>query len=61
MDILNDFTDMLKGSINTIIDFFNNLKLIFNEAIDFIPNEIRVILLPTLIIIVGLYIYRFIR
>lgn len=44
-----------------ITDFFNNIKLLFQNAIDFLPAEIIGILIPTLLVICGLFIYRFVR
>lgn len=44
-----------------ITDFFNNIKILFQSSIDFLPNEITTILIPTLFIICGLFVYRFIR
>lgn len=44
-----------------ITDFFNNIKLIFQNAIDFLPNEIIALLIPTLMVLCGLFVYRFLR
>lgn len=44
-----------------IIDFFGNIKTLFTDFIDFLPSEIVGILIPTLLIICGLFVYRFIK
>lgn len=51
----------IKDWTTTITDFFNNIKLIFQSVINFFPKEILGILLPTLIAICGLFLYRFLR
>lgn len=47
--------------ITKITDFFNNIKTIITEFLNFFPSEINGILIPTLLIICGLFVYRFIR
>ena len=60
MQVLGIFSTV-KDWTNTITDFFNNIKLLFQVVIDFFPTEILAILIPTLIVICGLFVYRFIR
>ncbi len=60
MQVLGIFSTV-KDWTNTITDFFNNIKLLFQSVIDFFPTEILAILIPTLIVICGLFVYRFIR
>lgn len=47
--------------VDTITDFFNNIKILFQNAIDFLPNEIGTILIPAIFVCCGLFVYRFIR
>ena len=44
-----------------ITDFFNNIKILFQNSFGFLPSEIVGILIPVLLIICGLFIYRFVR
>lgn len=44
-----------------IIDFFANIKTLFVDFIDFLPNELIGLLIPTLLLICGLFVYRFLR
>ena len=46
---------------NKITDFFNNIKTIITEFIDFLPSEIVGILIPCIVLVCGLFIYRFLR
>lgn len=50
----------VSNMVDNITDFFNNIKTITN-SIDFLPNEITMVLIPTILLICGLFIYRFIR
>lgn len=60
MQVLGIFSTV-KDWATTITDFFNNIKIIFQSSIDFLPKEIIGVLIPALMIICGLFIYRFIR
>lgn len=51
---ITDITDNIK-------DFFNNLKDIFTSAIDFLPNEIVNLLIPTFTVLIALFIYRLLK
>lgn len=51
----------VKDWTTTIGDFFENIKILFQNVIDFFPSEILGILIPTLFVIIGLFVYRFIR
>ncbi len=57
LGIFSTISDLGKS----ITDFFNNLKDIFNNAIDFLPKEIIAFLMPTIIVLIALFIYRFVR
>lgn len=46
---------------SNITNFFNNIKTIITSFFDFFPQELKGVLVPVLIIICGLFIYRFIR
>lgn len=51
----------IKDWTTTITDFFNNIKILFQNVIDFFPKEILGILIPVLFVVIGLFIYRFMR
>lgn len=47
--------------VTRITDFFNNIKTLITDFLDFFPTEITSLLIPTLLIVCGIYVYRFVR
>lgn len=67
-----DFFDMCGDIINIVVDFFNNTFKVITDItnfikdfifgmFDFLPNELKVIMLVLLPILIAIFIYRFIR
>ena len=44
---------------NKIKDFFENIKIILTGFWDFLPSELSGIIIPVVIIVCGLFVYRF--
>lgn len=46
---------------NRIINFFENIKILLTGFWDWLPDELSGILITVIVIICGLFIYRFIK
>lgn len=46
---------------NRIKDFFENIKIILTGFWDFLPTELSGIIITVLVIVCGLFIYRFLK
>ena len=49
-----DWVARIKGFINAI-------KVLITTSFDFLPTEIKTIFLAVVVIVIGLYLYRFVR
>lgn len=53
--------DTISNTITNIISFIKNLGEFIPDFLSFLPTEIKAIFIPLLIILIGIFIYRFVR
>ena len=68
MEILQKFfsfiwniIEIIKDTIENIIEFIKELINFIPSFLEFLPSEIASIFLPLIVILVGIFIYRFVR
>lgn len=53
--------ETISNTVTNIIDFIKELINFIPNFLSFLPSEIYAIFIPLLIIIIGVFIYRFVR
>lgn len=53
--------NIISKTINDIINFINNLAGLLNNFVNFLPSEIKMIFGSGILILIAIYIYRFVR
>ncbi len=68
LNVINDIgnffktvIDIIKDTFFGVIEFIKTLIEFIPNCIDFLPENVKVIFIPIIIIIVGIFIYRFVR
>ena len=48
-------------AIEQIKDFFNNIKTLFTDFFNYLPNELAGMIIPIILILIIIFIYKFLR